>query len=123
MGKIEKNLTNGPDSRRYKRFPIMGNCRIFIDSGERALHAIIDNINVGGIGIHRREPLPMESVVRIELKFLDRKGETFLEQLKGKIVQITERNGMFLVGIAFKDIITEVTHPQLIAYLREKEKD
>lgn len=112
-----------PEARRFKRFPIMGNCRIFVDDGERALHAIIDNINVGGIGIRRREPLPMTSTVRVELKFLDKKGDAFLEELQGRIVQITRNSDAYLIGIAFKEIINEGTHPQLIAYLREKEKD
>ena len=110
-----------PDARRSRRFPITGNCRIFSEGKDRPFHAIVDNINLTGIGIHRKDPLPLHQGVRIELKFFDNKGDAYIEKFQGKIIQVTKTKAIYLIGIAFRDIITEANHPYLIMYLTKSE--
>ena len=99
----------------------LGNC-LFVGNEKTALHAMIDNVNFGGIGLYRKTPVPLNEKVRIQLKFLNKEGNTFLEEINGKIVQVTRWKKIYIIGIAFSWALTDKSHPHLMAYLREADR-
>ena len=115
----ENNPHTGREMRKFKRYPLVGNCRLFVGDDEKGLHAMIENINSGGIGLHRKTAVPVNEPVRIELKFLNKEGDAFVETIEGKIVQVTHWKNIFIIGIAFTNMLNIKDHPHLVSYLKD----
>lgn len=113
---------DSPESRRFKRVQLVGNSSITLQNEKEPLHAMIDNINRGGIGLLTKNPLPLGIPVSVGLEFLDKQGNSVSEEIRGRIIRSTPWNKIHIIGIEFFSIINPTEHPRLFSFLQEAEK-
>lgn len=108
------------ERRRQLRTTLIGSALITPGGkADRALTAVLDNVNRVGAGLHAKVSLGIGEAVTVSLAFLDQQGNEQQEKLKGMVAWVKPWEKGFLIGVVWDQIVTKEKNRYLDAYLDE----
>jgi PilZ domain-containing protein len=113
-------LTEKPDERRrLSRITLVGAALFARSHAQRAIIAVVDNVNRLGLGLHAKESLPVQETVTVSIAFLDQHGREQQEKLPGRVAWIKPWEKGFLIGVVWDEPVTKEKNRYLAAYIEE----
>jgi c-di-GMP-binding flagellar brake protein YcgR len=109
-------------NRRFKRVPIVSHVDIILLRDQEVISGLVENVNRGGMGVYCEQPLPMDRDVRLNLTFLNIRGDRVKEDCEGRIVKVTPHGDQYIIGIAFNENLSPFRNPNLYAYVEVRDE-
>ena len=109
------------EHRKHLRLPFTSTVRI-VSSNNIPLFATAININRGGIGLYASSVIHEGTSVKMDITFKDIRGKEMTEMVKGKIIFNYKWHWIYVIGIAFDQLLNHEETPYLFEYIENCEE-
>ncbi|BCA54662.1 hypothetical protein W02_18020 [Nitrospira sp. KM1] len=117
--KPSKVTAEASERRRLVRATLVGSALVSPKSGQKAITAVLDNVNKVGAGLHAKEKLGTGEGVTVSLAFLDSDRVEQQEKLEGTVAWVKTWEKGFLIGVVWNEVVTKEKNRWLYYYLEE----
>jgi len=104
----------GKDTRRFQRYRYIATARVSREGREGpAVTVMVHNLSQAGMGIFSETPFEPGEDVSVTFNFITVEGEEVTDSVRGRITGVTEKEGLYYAGIAFRKELDPSNQPHL----------
>src|SRR3989304_8114475 len=107
--------------RKHLRLPFTSTVRI-VSSNNIPLFATTININRGGMGLYASSTITEGTSVKMDILFKDIRGKEVTEMVTGKIIFNYKWHWVYVIGIAFDQLLNHEETPYLFEFIENCEE-
>jgi c-di-GMP-binding flagellar brake protein YcgR len=106
-------MTKG--TRKYQRYSYIATAalRPNISDDVKPVTVMVQNISQGGMGAFLEHSVDVGTPVTIEVNFISSLGAEVKDRVDGKVSSVTEKDGLYFVGVSFQEELNAKKQPYL----------